>query len=110
MDGKIRVSAPDASHPSGFALRNDVLVKLSMDEEGETTVLYKRKPSSVLIPATPKVTTANLVDTAETLLRIPAINSEETPESFRLSGMRTPAQPPSSTKRPRAQLSWLNPR
>ncbi|KAK4321226.1 hypothetical protein Pmani_007951 [Petrolisthes manimaculis] len=57
------------------------------DEEGETTVLYKRKPSSVLIPATPKVTTANLVDTAETLLSIPAINSEETPESFRLSGM-----------------------
>ncbi|KAK4324290.1 hypothetical protein Pmani_005130 [Petrolisthes manimaculis] len=60
---------------------------MSTDEEGEMTVLYKRKPSSVLIPATLKVSTANLVDTAETLLRIPAINSEETPESFRLSEM-----------------------
>ncbi|KAK4322187.1 hypothetical protein Pmani_006986 [Petrolisthes manimaculis] len=76
-----------ASQLDRFTLRSDVLVKMSTDEEGETTFLYKRKTSSVLMPATPKVSTAILVDTAETLLRIPAINSEETPESFRLDRM-----------------------
>ncbi|KAK4303422.1 hypothetical protein Pmani_024571 [Petrolisthes manimaculis] len=53
LEGKIRVSAPDPSHPSGFSLRSDVLLKMSTDEEGETTFLYERKPSSVLMPAPP---------------------------------------------------------
>ncbi|KAK4325739.1 hypothetical protein Pmani_003682 [Petrolisthes manimaculis] len=38
---------------------------MSTDEEGETTFLYKRIPSSVILPATPKVSPAILVDTAE---------------------------------------------
>ena len=95
VDGKIRLSSPDSSDPSGFKLRTDVLIKLTTDEEGETAVLHKRKPSSVLQPTTSRVSTATLVDTAETLLRVPAINIEEPPEPLRIantSGISLPEQ------------------
>ncbi|KAK3890468.1 hypothetical protein Pcinc_005548 [Petrolisthes cinctipes] len=69
VEGKLKVSSPDTSHPSGFRMRIDILIKISTDDEGETTILYKRKPSSVLQPSVQKVSTATLVDTAPTIHR-----------------------------------------
>lgn len=50
VEEKFRLSSPDSSDPSGFRLRTDVLIKLTTDEEGETTILYKQKPSSAHLP------------------------------------------------------------
>lgn len=110
-DGKIRLSSPDSSDPSDFKLRTDVLVKLTTDEEGETAVLYKRKPSSVLQSSASKVSTATLVDTAETVLRVPAINVREPPEPLRIanaSGLSLPEvlrHPITARKSPRREGS-----
>ncbi|KAK3879033.1 hypothetical protein Pcinc_016376 [Petrolisthes cinctipes] len=64
VEGKIRVSSPDPTHPSGISMRTNVFLKFSTDKEGETTILYKRTPSSMLQPTAQKVSTSTLVDTA----------------------------------------------
>ncbi|KAK3876452.1 hypothetical protein Pcinc_018783 [Petrolisthes cinctipes] len=79
VEGKIKVSSPDPSHPSGFRMWTVVLIKISTDDEGETAILYKRKLMSVFQPSLQKVSTATLVDKVETLMRVPAINAENTP-------------------------------
>ncbi|KAK3888479.1 hypothetical protein Pcinc_007461 [Petrolisthes cinctipes] len=104
VEGKIRVSSPDPMHPSGFSMRTDVLLKFSTDEEGEMTILYKRKPFSVLQPTAQKVSTATLVDTAETLLRVPTINMvKQKPAPQRFSQKNSSASPRAFTPHNQAQ-------
>ncbi|KAK3887820.1 hypothetical protein Pcinc_008099 [Petrolisthes cinctipes] len=70
---------PDPMDSSTFRIQDDVLARTTTDEEGELQILCRACPFSSSAPTAVRVTTAALLNTAETLLKDPKLNGEGTP-------------------------------